>query len=153
MVDFLRHRASPRKLRLFICASGRLLHPLRPARDNQEREAAIAVDERFADGLASVVDLDCVAEGSWTVAAPDTFFAAHLCAWAKELKVRIRAGLLHCLFGNPFRALAFKAAWRTPDVIGLARAAYENRVLPRGDRVVSRLGVGGAVSWPPTARR
>jgi hypothetical protein len=40
--------------------------------------------------------------------------------------------LLRCIFGNPFRPASIAPAWRTSDVVKLALAVYENRVLPSG---------------------
>jgi hypothetical protein len=39
--------------------------------------------------------------------------------------------LLRCLFGNPFRPVAFALAWRTPTVVALAQAAYDERAFDR----------------------
>jgi hypothetical protein len=36
-------------------------------------------------------------------------------------------GYLHEIFGNPFRAVVFDAAWRTSDVMALATGIYEER--------------------------
>jgi hypothetical protein len=37
------------------------------------------------------------------------------------------ADLLRCVFGNPFRPLAFDPAWRTPTAVALAEATYAAR--------------------------
>jgi hypothetical protein len=52
----------------------------------------------------------------------------------------------HCLlardiFGNPFRPVAVNPACRTPQVVALARAAYDRRELPAGTLDVTRLAV------------
>jgi hypothetical protein len=39
-------------------------------------------------------------------------------------------GLLHCLFGNPFRPPTLHPAWLTATVVPLARAIYEARDFP-----------------------
>jgi hypothetical protein len=39
--------------------------------------------------------------------------------------------LLRCLFGNPFRPADMLAAWRTPTVLALATAAYQERTFDR----------------------
>jgi hypothetical protein len=73
MLDFLRGRATDRKLRLFAVACCRLL--LRRVRVNSWDEDAVDVAERFADGKASVTELEVAAEGTtsdWTAA-----FACH----------------------------------------------------------------------------
>jgi hypothetical protein len=38
-----------------------------------------------------------------------------------------QAGLLRCIFGNPFRPVAFDPAWRTETVVALARGMDESR--------------------------
>jgi hypothetical protein len=50
MLAVLGHKASPHKCRLFACALERLLPRLPSRVENQERENAIEVAERFADG-------------------------------------------------------------------------------------------------------
>jgi hypothetical protein len=55
-----------------------------------------------------------------------------------EAKVRAaeihqaRLLLLRDILGNPFRPVTLAPAWRTPDVLSLAEAAYEQRTLPAG---------------------
>ena len=36
-------------------------------------------------------------------------------------------GLMQCVFGNPFRRVAFAPAWRTETAVLLARQMYESR--------------------------
>jgi hypothetical protein len=43
----------------------------------------------------------------------------------------VQSGLLRCVFGNPFRPAAFDPAWRTSDVLGLARGIYAERAYDR----------------------
>ena len=47
--------------------------------------------------------------------------------------------LVRDLFGNPFRPVRLDPAWRTPDVLQLAQAAYEHRALPAGTLEAERL--------------
>jgi hypothetical protein len=49
--------------------------------------------------------------------------------------------LLRCIFGNPFRPVTLSPAWQTPQVVGLAQAAYEHRDLPAGHLDPARLAV------------
>jgi hypothetical protein len=49
--------------------------------------------------------------------------------------------LVRCVFGNPFRPVAFDDTWRTPDVTALATAAYEERLMPSGELALDRLAV------------
>jgi hypothetical protein len=139
LLNHLEGRVSPRKLRLFACAVARLLPRLRSGAEHQEREAAIQVAERFADGLATEAELRqvgrCSAGGStWTICFPSAWEAASYCA-------RVEADLLRDIFGNPFRTVRLARQWLTPDVVALARAAYEERLLPRSELDGARLGV------------
>jgi hypothetical protein len=52
-----------------------------------------------------------------------------------------QAGLLRCVFGNPFRARPPDPAWGTNDVFALARAAYKERAMPEGALDPQRLAV------------
>jgi hypothetical protein len=52
-----------------------------------------------------------------------------------------QAGLLRDLLGNPFRPAAPCPAWRAPQVVALAQAAYDQRELPSGTLSPARLGV------------
>jgi hypothetical protein len=53
----------------------------------------------------------------------------------------VRAALIRDIFGNPFRPVHFDDTWRTPDVVTLATAAYEQRTLPGGELDPHRLAV------------
>jgi hypothetical protein len=54
---------------------------------------------------------------------------------------KVQASLLRDVFGNPFRPVVFDPGWRTPAVVSLAEAAYEERSLPAGTLIPSRLAV------------
>src|SRR5262249_52810933 len=41
------------------------------------------------------------------------------------------AALVREVFGNPFRPVAFEPGWRSPDVLRLGRAIYEERAFDR----------------------
>jgi hypothetical protein len=43
------------------------------------------------------------------------------------------AGLVRCVYANPFRPVIIRSAWLTPDVTGLARSAYDERIMPAGE--------------------
>jgi hypothetical protein len=47
--------------------------------------------------------------------------------------------LLRDIFGNPFRPISLAPSSRTPTVLALAQAAYDNRRLPSGDLDTVRL--------------
>lgn len=113
--------ASARQLRLLAVATVRALTP-RPMTRSE------------AQGLA---DVESVIEGAgllrdggpfWWVLSSD--LATRLGAWWGVLSppaLRPVADLLLEVFGNPFRPVTFSPAWRTPDVLSLALAAYEER--------------------------
>jgi hypothetical protein len=51
------------------------------------------------------------------------------------------AGVIRCIFGNPFRLVALDPSWRTPPVLTLAEAASDDRILPAGTLEPDRLAV------------
>jgi hypothetical protein len=65
---------------------------------------------------------------------------ARLTAWAKTAAADAnesaaplwQVALLRCIFGNPFCLVQVEPAWRSPDVLRLAEAAYDERSLPSG---------------------
>ena len=52
-----------------------------------------------------------------------------------------QAALLRDIFGNPFRPVTPDPAWRSPQVVGLAQAAYDQRGLPAGTLDLARLAI------------
>lgn len=50
-------------------------------------------------------------------------------------------GLPRDVFGNPFRLVSLDPVWRTADVVRLAHAAYDERILPSGELDPHRLFV------------
>jgi hypothetical protein len=108
------------------------------------------VVERYVDGKAGHPELVAAHEAAWQAwgtpartAASDASAvdwqpghavdAAGHAAWADTGSSRAderkaQAHLVRCLWGNPFRPGApFEAAWRTPTVVALAGAMYEDR--------------------------
>jgi hypothetical protein len=63
--------------------------------------------------------------------------------WRKAYGAETAAqcALLRDLIGNPFRPVSLDPAWLTPNVTALAQAAYEERVLPRGNLDSARLAI------------
>jgi hypothetical protein len=59
--------------------------------------------------------------------------------WAAEEEAQ--AVLLRCIIGNPFRPVTASPSWRSPQVVALAQAAYEQRELPAGTLDTARLAV------------
>jgi hypothetical protein len=142
MVASLRGRASGRKLRLFACAVARSLPPAADAAEGRERDRAVEVAERFADGRASADELRraliCTAsDGVWTAAHPNAFEAAEVAATETHWSGRpaVLTDLLRELFGNPFRPRPRPdpawLAWNGGTVYKLAEAVYEGRAFDR----------------------
>jgi hypothetical protein len=153
MLDFLRGRASDRKLRLFACALGRRLWD----RFGQEEvRRAVEWAERVADGQAGPDELDGVCKAAcWSVRAGHAAWAAansaypaarHAAAAAATqagmtgLRKAGVAAVLREVF-HPFRPVAADPSWRTPDVVMLAEAAYQERLLPQGALDTARLAL------------
>lgn len=100
-----------RKLRLFACAWTRS----RPefAWDNRDKQTALDAAERYADGLASAVELASARQDGpgnlghvscW----PDTSGIVSYIARYCEHDTVGMASLLRCIFGNPFRPVAIQ---------------------------------------------
>lgn len=64
------------------------------------------------------------------------------CVWAdtqprivmramRRLELLKQSRVFRDIFGNPFRPVAFDPRWRTSDVVGLARAIYDDRAFER----------------------
>jgi hypothetical protein len=49
----------------------------------------------------------------------------------REAEVRAQLAMIHDIFGNPFRSVAFDPAWRTTDVVLLATGIYEEKAFDR----------------------
>lgn len=59
----------------------------------------------------------------------------------REVERQAQASLLRDIFGNPFRPRVFDPCWRTPAVLALAQAVYDNRQLPWGHLATDRLAI------------
>ena len=55
----------------------------------------------------------------------------------------VQARLLRCVLGNPFRAVAFDPAWRTPAVLALANAIDADRAFDRTTELADLLAGAG----------
>jgi hypothetical protein len=72
----------------------------------------------YAAALASDHVADHVAQPTADDPSDEAAFRAERAA---------QCALLRCLFGNPFRPVAFGPAWRTPTTTAIARSIYEER--------------------------
>jgi hypothetical protein len=134
MVRFLSGRPgfSDRKGRLLAVAIARRSWNL--AADDVRR-SAVEVAERHADGQAT--------EQEYAAAALTLAKATRL-APAATLDPAEECLLLRDIFGDPFRAVTVDPSWLECQggvVPRLARAAYDNRVLPDGTLEPARLAV------------
>jgi hypothetical protein len=155
MLEFLRGRVSDRKLRLFSCAFCRVLRTA----SGLGAGTAIAVAERYADGLATDQDLATERRG---IPFPDNFAewstaqVAYDGAWQPvdwltgvletsridpdayrhfpfpvEDNVKYLVLLLRDILGNPFRPVSFDPLCRTSTVNALASGIYGERAYNR----------------------
>ena len=140
--------------------------PLRTWEDQATADACEAVRYAASSGAAWPWAGDrAVAEMGHLVPGPgspgvfppeyDPIYAAHMAGTsvAKAAAYAGKAGrdflaakqrecdLLRDIFGNPFRPVSVSPTCRTPHVVALAQAAYEQRVLPAGHLDPARLAV------------
>jgi hypothetical protein len=127
-------------LRLFAVAAYR--HIWAWVADPASREA-VAVAERFADGLADEAELEAARAAAcryylnsykdtfhaYAAASGDAVHAATVAASDIESLQRSHqlAILLRDLVGNPWRTCVIDPAWRTATTLGIARLAYQEQ--------------------------
>jgi hypothetical protein len=152
MLQHLGRRVSRRKLRLFGCAC----YPHVPRLWADERvQVAVTVSERYADGDATKQELAHALTAAilpMSTLAKMAYPTPKCAESARRLTTRAasdgaaerlyQATLLRDLFGNPFhRPISISPVSLGPLVLGLAQAAYENRIMPCGILGVLRLAV------------
>jgi hypothetical protein len=109
----------------------------------------IRADPGGARGLERWFGYHCTSdtvERMWGLARPQRTFRERLqdlpwkaMGWWLGLgKISVRCpnpqawcGLIRCIFGNPFRPIAFDPRWQTMDVLGIAQGVYEDRAFDR----------------------
>ncbi len=153
---------SERSLRLFVCAAGRALLDFHA--NSEAGRRLLDVLERQTDGAAGPDDLPVAlrqASEEYTrrrkegekglqglcavllaTGSSPLDGAREVTRWAygHESAAAAQAAALRCLFGNPFRPVKVEPAWRTADVLALARAAREE-VSPAGHLDPRRLAI------------
>jgi hypothetical protein len=123
MLEFLCQKAIDRKLYLFVSACCR--RGWNPLSDERSR-LRVDIAERWADEGVSFEGWD----PNWRSRLRNSRAAGSESALDPEMLAHVV--LLSDVFGNPFRRTALDPAWRTPTVVALATAAYEDRIMPAG---------------------
>jgi hypothetical protein len=90
--------------------------------------------QHFPCAVTSKGDLESVLPGKWKVVTLNEPVPT-------GASPAIQAALVRCIFGNPFRPMAFNPAWQTRVVVSLAQAAYDDRLMPAGTFNLERLAV------------
>jgi len=139
MLEFLRGKASDRKVRLFAVACCRRVWDCL----DDLGHGAVEMAELFADGLVGTEELRaarlaCKSAGGravWYAAVGDPFVAARNTVLSIKSVVEeepfAQANLLRDIMGNPFRPMNLDPSWLTPAVLGLASFIYEERAFDR----------------------
>jgi hypothetical protein len=160
-------KGTERKLRLFACGCCRRVwdslldersrnaveaaEKFVEARTNEERRllpvarrAAVDAEKSLRDH-ASRAARATVGRSSFVAGSHASVCAARVIAMSIEerdyAERAVQAHLLRDIFGNPFHLVSLDPAWRTPVVLALAQAAYDNRILPAGTLDPDRLAV------------
>src|SRR5437660_1186476 len=152
LLAFVKKRSSDRKLRLFaaVCCR-RVWHLLAEEWSRQ----AVEIAESYADGLLSDAELkEANRKAGWAAGWAEQAEAAEAAAWASAgkretdwveiaadrasqaetlstSKRQAQAELVRDIFGNPFRTVVMKPAWRTQRVLKLAETIYQGRAFDR----------------------
>jgi hypothetical protein len=156
--DYLRGKATERKLRLLACAACYQVWPL--ISDERSRNAVL-VAEQYADGLADELRLEVASmdsqdalrplitgeadnsrfnffHASANVAEKDSFYAAYFALEGAsmgmikaEFRSQVQLPVLHDIFGNPFRPVTVDPSWLTPTVVTLANGIYADKAFDR----------------------
>ncbi len=144
-----RTKAGRRKLRLYGAACARsVVEELSKKNELAARREVIGVAELYADGLADKNHLFQARIGAGPLRElvedrPQAVRISTRWYWVGRFVEhnRLRAQVLRELFGNPYRRNLAKPGVLTQSIIALASAAYENRLMPRGELDPLRLGV------------
>lgn len=160
MLEFLRGKASDRKLRWFAVACSRRIWGLI---DDLGR-VAVEAAENFTDGLLGpdelrAARLACLGAGgqaSWYAAATNPEIAARNAARSAQAGVAsnpllgteaaellAQVDLLRDIFGDPLQPLSFDQSWRTSGVVQLAQVIYDDRAFDRMPGLADALAEAG----------
>jgi hypothetical protein len=148
MLEFMRGKASDRKLRLFACAYCRSVWQFMA----EGSRRAVLLGEQMADGPVEESHRSAVVRAAiesvcrFEKAQGDFFMAADMAYrvpcnsgwyavewtignWSPPLASAVP--IIRDIFGNPFRLVALDPGWRTPKVMAVAQATYDERAFDR----------------------
>jgi hypothetical protein len=173
MLEFLKGKASDRKLRLLAVACCRRVWGLLA---DQRCRKGVDVAERYADGRATEDELNEAADAAYQAADDvrvDAYTIPHDAAWeathdavwqaahaidneafvfadAHFLHEPVRhtgdkeqAILLRDIFGNPFRRATLNPSWLTSTVVTFATGIYEEKAFDRMPILADALQAAG----------
>jgi hypothetical protein len=169
MLAAVHGKVSDRKLRLLAVACCRRVWEYL---DQENSRRAIETASRVVEGVATAEELAAAHQAGYEIDHSGSinlpYAAAHSAnptitdqaRGLRQILVNLAAGatggppstrvpnalmarLFRCIAGNPFRPLALPPDLRTPTVVALARAAYEELLLPSGELEPARLAVLG----------
>jgi hypothetical protein len=133
MLEYLRGKASDRKLRLFTTACIRIHRGEVTSSENDP----VAVMEGYVDGFGTADEVDEAWQALWSDALVEAGRVAQWCqrrrAWPGGNDVEMsatQAAIVRCIFGNPFRLLALDPAWLTWHgglLVSMAQRMYDSR--------------------------
>jgi hypothetical protein len=155
MLEFLRRKASDRKLRLFAVACCRRAWQSL----STSTKGSVEATDRFIEGQAGMQEflvevvalaaqapekerdlLQGLAYQPGSIWSPDHVTAVRTVSAAcvkgnglavVDMRRRDQASLLRDIFGNPFRRAVVEATWLTPTVTDLATTIYDDRAFDR----------------------
>jgi hypothetical protein len=133
LLRYLKDRTTDRKLRLWACAATAHRYA-----QSEGVLAVVALVEAWAEGdypselKAHARDGIC-SPSAWEAAYEGTLRALEKLPSSekKNQYTEFQLAAVHELFGNPFRPVAVEPAWRTADVLLLARGIYAEKAFDR----------------------
>ena len=133
LLRYLKDRTTDRKLRLWACAATAHRYA-----QSASTLAMVALVEAWADGghpaqLESYPREGLCSESAWEAAYEGTLRTLEKLPTSdkKNQYTEFQRAAVHEIFGNPFRPVVVEPAWRTADVMLLARGIYSDKAFDR----------------------